>query len=302
MRIKTIDNNLPEKQSLRHSGFKHGKKFVLIVAVVAIAIIAGALLIPQGAASIPLNVSYNVGEKMVYNTTMSLSSTVNNSTPSNIGYLTNNITIPGTQTIDVQSFDGQIFTLNSTSTMAEGGRPFTFSTIEKMNKTGYTTAFLNLGNTSEEIPENGPTSNQYLAQLLSKPEVKVGDSVTIPYPSLPSNLSSNIQTTGDLTLTFKGMQELTVPAGTYKVFEVDLTSNNLSMTVELQSISGDPSAPNQPRSMTTNITLNFQMFIEYNTMRQIQSSMQETTSMQSATLNYAMATSMQMTLNQDIQP
>ena len=92
MRIKTINNNLPEKQSLGHSGFKLGKKFVLIVAVVAIAIIAGALLIPQGAASIPLNVSYNVGEKMVYNTTMSLSSTVNNSTVSNtVGYPTNNI-------------------------------------------------------------------------------------------------------------------------------------------------------------------------------------------------------------------
>ncbi len=56
-----------------------------------------------------------------------------------------------------------------------------------MNKTGYSTFLVNLGNISqEEISDNNPTSSNYLAQLLSKPEVKVGDSITIPYPAQSS--------------------------------------------------------------------------------------------------------------------
>ena len=187
MRIKTINNDTPDKQASNHSGFKLGKKVILIIAVVAIAVIVIALLIPQGAASIPLNVNYTVGEKMVYTTSESLAMKVSNSTlPGTEGYPTNNnLTIPGTETMEVLSFDGEIYTINNTITMTEGNIPFSFSTTEKMNKTGYTTSLLNLGNTSEEIPETSPTSSQYLAQLLSKPEVKVGDSVTIPYPALP---------------------------------------------------------------------------------------------------------------------
>jgi hypothetical protein len=51
--------------------------------------------------------------------------------------------------------------------------------------------------------------------------VKVGDSVTVPFPS--ANVSFGI--TGTLTMTFGGIQEITVPAGTFKVFRIDVTSN-----------------------------------------------------------------------------
>jgi hypothetical protein len=52
---------------------RFGKKLYVVAAIVAVAVIAVALLIPQGAATIPLNVDYEVGEKMVYDTTMILS-------------------------------------------------------------------------------------------------------------------------------------------------------------------------------------------------------------------------------------
>ncbi len=44
----------------------------------------------------------------------------------------------------------------------------------------YTTTIVNLGNTSQEVSGGSPANDQYLAQLLSKPEAKVCDSVTIP--------------------------------------------------------------------------------------------------------------------------
>jgi hypothetical protein len=295
--------NVSNQPALHSKKFKQfGKKlYVLIAAVIAVAVIVGALLIPQGAASIPLNVNYTVGEKMVYTTTTSLVLNVNNSTfPSDEGLTSNNMTISGKETLEVLSFDGEFYTLNNTVTMTEENLPFSYSTTEKMNKTGYSVLFVNLGNTSEEIPDNSLTSNQYLAQLLSKPEVKVGDTITIPYPSLPSNISSNIQVTGDLTLTFKGFQDLTVPAGTYKVFRVDLTSNNLSMTIKPSLPSFRNSSAPTPTTITLNMDLNYQMYLEYGSMRQIESSMQETAGFQSTTLNYTLSTTTNMTLNQDI--
>ena len=56
---------LPTKRRL-------GKKLYIAIAVVAIVIIAVAFFIPQGGATIPLNVDYVVGEKMVYDTTMTM--------------------------------------------------------------------------------------------------------------------------------------------------------------------------------------------------------------------------------------
>ncbi len=297
--------HLSDQPALKSKKSKRiGKKFYAsITAVIAVAVIVGALIIPQGAASISLNVNYNVGEKMVYTTSTSLALAVNNSTfPTNGASASNNVTFSGRETLEVLSFDGQFYTLNNTVTMTEGNIPFTYSSTEKMNKTGYSTILLNLGNTSEEIPDNSFTSNQYLAQLLSKPEVKVGDTVTIPYASIAANLTSNIQVSGDVTLTFKGFQDLTVPAGTYKVFEVDLTSNNLMMTMQTSLPSSENSNVLTPTTVAINMGMNYQTYIEYNTMRQIQSAMQETSTLQSTVLNYTMSTTTNMTLNQDITP
>jgi hypothetical protein len=59
------------------------------------------------------------------------------------------------------------------------------------------------------------------------------------------------------------------------------------------------SAPT-PTTITLNMDLNYQMYLEYGSMRQIESSMQETAGFQSTTLNYTLSTTTNMTLNQDI--
>lgn len=105
------------------------------------------------------------------------------------------------------------------------------------------------------------TSNSYLAQLLNKPEVKVGDTITVPYPTV-----TGIETTGDLTITFQGIEDLTVPAGTYRVFRIDLTGNDITMRL----------ATNPSINMASTININYQVYLEYGTLRQIKSTMQET--------------------------
>jgi hypothetical protein len=292
--------NPAEQQASAPTGLKRfGKKLYVILAVIAIAIIAAAFFIPQGTtATIPLSVDYAVGEKMVYDSTITM--TIDSG---NLGALLNhNSTEPKTtnidsqQTIEVMSFEGENYLLNHTTTMTALGRPFSYSMTEKMNKTGYSTYLLNMGGTETEVSPTSVTSDSYLAQLLSRPEVKVGDSINVPYPSLPS---SSIQTTGDLTIKFNDVQDLTVAAGTYKVFRIDITSNNLKMTMNTPQTNSNVVLPS---TTTMNLDLNFQIYLEYGTMRQIKSTMQESTSYDSSLINMSITMSMDTTLTQHIKP
>jgi len=182
----------------------------------------GLLLIPQGAASIQLRVNYAVGEKMAYITIMTGTFESYNSTSSSQSISPNNFTSSASDIIEVVDFDGEYYTLNHT--MALNGMQTSFSMLEKMSKTGFSSYVFNLGSTTQEAPNNGATSSSFLAQLLSKPEVKVGDTITVPYPSI-----SGIATTGDLKITFKGYEDISTPAGTFRVFKVEMTSKNVSI-------------------------------------------------------------------------
>ena len=276
-----------------------GKKlFVITAAVIVIVVVSVALMIPQGAASIPLNVNYNVGETMVYDTTVNVGFNFGNSSLlSGLSGLlnNNNVTATGQETLQVVSFSDPYYTINQTVSMNVDNFPISYSNLETMDNTGCSTYFANFGGSSEGADLTNPASNYYLAQLLDKSEVKVGDSVTIPYPALPANLSSDFQISGSITLVFKGFQDLTVPAGTYKVFRVDITSNDLTMS--MNSLSSSTLGSNL--SMTAN--LNYQLYFEYGTMRLIQSDMQENAQLQSSTLSYTVGYGIDMTLNQDIQ-
>ena len=272
--------------------------------IVAIAAITATLMIPQGAATLPLEVNYTVGEKMAYESTMAMSFQYDNSSvpttngPTSPNQILPNSSLAMTQTIEVIGFDGEYYTLNHTLSLNSGIKPVSLSLIEKMNKTGYSAYLLDLGTTQQELPaSNGITSNSYLTQLLSKPEVKVGDTVKVPFPNIGN---SNIGLTGDLTMTFKGLQDLKVPAGTYKVFRIDLSCNNLKMNYQ------------SPLSNFTNIVqfdinmnadINYQIYIEYGTMRQIRSSIQETITMSSTIISgYTMTINVDMTLIEHIKP
>jgi hypothetical protein len=290
--VFAVSTGLPSMAGSRRLG---KKLYITIGVIVALVTISLALLVPQGGAAIPLNVDYTVGEKMVYDSTITSSFDNSASATGSNALMPKNTTIDSQQTIEVTSFDGEYYTLNHTMTMNLNNKPISFSMIEKMNKTGYSAYLLNLGSSQQEIPNNGLTSTSYLAQLLNQPEVKVGDSVNVPFPTGNSSLGI----TGGLKMTFKGIEDLTVPAGTYKVFRIDITSNDLKMNYQ-SPLSGLSNFT--PANITISMDMNYQIYIEYGTMRQIKASMQESVSTQSATMNYGMNMSMDMTLIEHTKP
>ena len=294
----SVNTDLPSPPTVSEKQHKRfGKKlYILIAAIAAISIIAVALFIPPGAASIPLNVNYNVGEKMVYDTSASVSFGFGNSALSNLlSSLPSNTTLQGTQTIEVVGFDGESYTLNHTITMAANGVQTSTSSLETQSKIGYSAYLMNMGDASQGIATGDVSGGSYLAQLLNKSEVKVGDSVNIPYP----DNGSDIGVTGDLTLTFEGIQSMQVPAGTFKVFRVDLTNNNLQVDLnQLAQNFGSPTTING----TVNININCQMYVGYGTMRIVRTKMSMGYAVESSEASFSMGLGMDMTLTQDIQP
>jgi hypothetical protein len=262
--------NQPEMHSAGSKRFR--KKLYAVATIIMIAVIAVALLIPQGAATIPLNVEYEIGEKMVYFITQAdIFKTDTKS--SNL-----------TDIVEVIDFDGETYTLNHTIPSDTDVQSIRVSFIEKVNKTGYSAYFSVEGNV---LPFDTPNSD-ILTGLVDRPEVKVGESWQIPI----SSANPNIITTGTMTITFAGIQNITVPAGTYQVFRVDTSSSNVTTTFKHQSGTN--------WSMNTIISMNSQTYIEYGTGRQIASTTESIIRMGTSTRNYTRAVNT--TLVQHIKP
>jgi hypothetical protein len=259
MKEKTV--NLPTlvlKRSVR-------KRYAFVIAIAITVMVAAALLVPQGAARIPLDVSYTVGERMVYYTTEAITVQNVNATTGQVesnGYLNANPSLNYTDTIEVVDFNGETYTLNHTQAIKTAGPLTSISFVEKMNKTGYSTWIFPQAPNVLASNRSG-ASNPALTGLLARSEVTVGDTWVIP---VTSN-SSYANTTGNMTLRFVGIQDITVPAGTYKVFRVDTESDDTVITLRLSRSNATTI------TSTFNMTISGQTFIEYDTGRQIEQNM-----------------------------
>ena len=109
-------SELPAKTKKRFNK----KLFIPLVAATAIIVVIIALLLPAGSATIQLNVNYNVGEKMIYNTT-DTTTLLNLPSGSNLQPKNSTTTSTGQEIMDVLSFDGQTYTINDTVTLTFEG-------------------------------------------------------------------------------------------------------------------------------------------------------------------------------------
>ena len=267
------------KQRMRTSVFKRfSRKRYAIVGIIAIGVIVVALFfVPQGLATIPLRVNYTVGERMVYYTTKALSVQVFNATTGQLEPKAppiQNYSLNYADTVEVAGFDGETYTLNHTMTI-EGisGKQASVSFVEEMNQTGYSMWIF------PQAPNVGASnrsgvSNPALTGLLERPEVTVGDTWVIPV----TTNSSHATMTGNMTLTFVGIQDITVPAGTYKVFRVDSASNDTVIKLTR------PHSNATTIISTNNMTISGQTYIEYDTGRQIESNMHFKNKIQTTTI------------------
>jgi len=247
------------------------KKIYVALGIIAVAAVAVALtfafmnglnLNPSGTEStIPLSYNYTPGEEMTYN----MNETINNS-----GQKTS---ITGTFTVNVISFDGTNYNINLTTTESVPGPVetltynYTFPVTEKMNKAGYVTVSNGMNGT--QCPLFG---NPFL--YFQKDIATVGETWQVP-------LSFGNQTTsfnGNFTYTFGNIQNITVPSGTYKVFTVNISSNDLTMimggTTKVLAM------------FYPNVTAQGQVYVEYGTCRLIESNIQEIINYTSNSINF----------------
>jgi hypothetical protein len=109
------------------------------------------------------------------------------------------------------------------------------------------------------------SSNPTISAFLTQPTVKVGDVWKIPV----NTGNSSLGLTGEVTLTFAGIQDLTVPGGTFQTMRIEVTSNVLSLHSEGSSIIKIPDG------MT--LQLNRTSYIEQGTCRLIKADLTQIT-------------------------
>jgi hypothetical protein len=262
------------------AGKRHvNKRFVVIAAVAAIAIIVVAVFfVPQGSADvISLGVDYSVGEKLTYALTTSLTTDILNASTS--------LTTDSTLVVAVESFENGIYTLNYTMETSALGYSVKTSKLLEVQESEMITALTMLPIVLQAYASEVNSDNPLLKALFDKSQAKVGDTWT-----LPLSASGTSGASGELTLTFVAIQDLTVEAGKFRVFRIDFSTNTVQ---ESQSILPSMS-----------VEVSGQSYLEMGSCKQIQSTLHMSTGMSSSSssssgnLDYTFTS----TLTQDSKP
>jgi hypothetical protein len=230
---------------------------------------------------IPLTYDYTPGEEMTYNTT------------SNVTILTSptrsqNTSETGTTVLDVIDFDGENYTINETYTFQILNNHYTSYLTYAMNKTGHITIISN--------PSGASTLSSWFTNFQSmfqKNETTAGQTWQIPLSMLAQNYSS-VTFNGNVTEAFGDVQNITVPAGTYRVFSVDVSGANLTLITNLPPPVSEP--------ISENFTLDGQLYLEYGTCRLIQTNLQMNMTYSQGTQTTDELLSEQVKLVEDIKP
>jgi hypothetical protein len=203
----------------------------------------------------PLVYDYVPGERFTYNMTLNVTSTV--------GPLSGqNLSETGTMTMDIISFDGENYTIEETTALSMPFLNSTQTTIVtfEVNRTG----FVSNVNGSAGLQQLSSWLGNFLSAF-EKNETEAGQTWQIPLSALNTS-NSTFAFSGNLTETFGDIQNFTVPAGTYRVFNIDISGNNLSLVMN--------SPPPLNASIFESFTANGREYLEYGTNRMIEMSMQ----------------------------
>lgn len=270
---------------------KNHKKLYAFSGFMIVIVVASAFFVPQTFGStIELGLNYKAGEKMMYQTT---STVTNQMTNTSINVQTNpqTQTYNSTVTHEILGFDGETYTIKLTLNSELNGKsvsiPMTANTTTKAH---YYTNLLPAG--APAFFQN-VSSNPALQAYLSKTQVKVGEVWQFPV----STGNASLGLTGELSLSFIDVQQITVPGGTYKVFVVEFTSNDLIM--HISSDNGVISSSALDNSM---LELNGKTYLEVETCRLIKSELTQKTTTQQAGISHTSTIYSEKTLIEHITP
>ena len=217
--------NSNSTQPMQSTGKKHHRKLYAILAgLLVIVIVVSAVLVSQGnlatqkienptdyGSSLPLNLNYVVGEQMVYETTNILTNQM----------ITDGQTLSLTKTMRIISENDDEYKVEEKVTVVPNLIGNTPTITVNISKASYYNNFIPRCTVNLLSASSNPTIAAYLAQK----RVNVGDVWKIPVNTGNSSLGM----TGEITLKFTAIEDITVPAGTYKTMKIEITSNTLSL-------------------------------------------------------------------------
>ena len=246
-----------------------------IIAVIAVALALSITFLnglnvnsSSTGSTIPLSYNYTPGEEMTYNITETMSTGGQNTS------------MTGVFRMDVVSFDGTNYIINVTSTEsipgAGGGLTINSTVTEIMSKAGYAT--LSNGMNGTQCPLFGSVGS-----FFQKDKATVGETWQFPMSFGNQTVSYN----GTFTYTFGSIQTITVPAGTYKVFSINMSSDDITFRTGILPSNS---------TMLQNVTAKGQAYFEYGTCCSIESSIQETMPYESNGIDQNETINLQMTL------
>ena len=193
------------------------KLYILLAGTATIAIIATALLVTSWSPG----TDYNVQEHMVYQITNIGTSLIPGTTTTSYN---------STHTIDVIGSNSENLSLKQKMTLTPNllGNLLNLPIINVSKATFYTN-FIAPG-----APLIFSSSNQtaIVSTYSALQSVKVGDVWTVPV----NTGNTSLGVTGEVKLTFAEIQDLTIPAGSFKTMRIEITSNTLSIHSDGTSI------------------------------------------------------------------
>jgi hypothetical protein len=228
---------------------KSSKKLYLLLGVVAVAAVLIAVVfmfsIPQGLGeTIPYGVSYAVGEKLTYD----LSATVD--------MYGQHIVETGTMSMHAVSFDGENYTIDEATHYDVQGASQDYSFTLIMNKAGQMVGGSNLPSQLDgtfSMIQGSPGSSLFL----NRTDVRVGETIHIP---LDMNYSG-ISMSGTENCKIGAVENVTVAAGTYKTFKIELSTTDFHISSQ---------------GVDASLSITGQLRMEYGTGHAIDFSMQAT--------------------------
>lgn len=249
----------------------HRKLYATLAGLLVIIIVVSAVLIAQGnlvtqkienptdyGASLPLSLNYVVGEQMVYETKNILTNEL----------VTDNQNLNLTKTMRIISESDDGYKVEEKVTVVPNLIGNTPSITINISKASFCNNFI------PEVPSifynanADPTISAYLAQK----SVNVGDIWKIPVNTGNSSLGM----TGEITLKFSAIEDITVPAGSYRTMKIEITSNTINLHAD------GTSKINIQNGMT--LQLNGTTYLEQGTCRLIRADLTQLTTTNAPTI------------------
>jgi hypothetical protein len=222
------DNSPIELSTTRRSRKKLFVTVAIVIIIALVSTIAVAVvfsnngLLVQGE-NVTLGFKYSVGEKMDYGLRMTTSVSVQ-TTPGTTPQTTEQTTT-GTITEEIISVEGDTFTKSVTTKISSPSSASSSYTVT-MDKTG---RVLNYANLPQEVQQlfSSFTTLPGFGSYFPRQEVKVGE-----IWSVPMNVQLNgIRYEGAINYKIVNVKEITVPAGTFNSIGIDITANNIKMSI-----------------------------------------------------------------------